>query len=47
MVGPDLFGWTPSANGILEHLRVLDLGDNPGLLNADIDAVGTLELWEL
>jgi hypothetical protein len=47
----NLFGWTPFAGGrpgLLETLRVLDLGGNWELAEGNITAaVGNLFLWEL
>lgn len=47
MVGLNLFGWTYVLNGVQEHLRVLDLGDNPGIADEYLDGVAVMKLWEL
>lgn len=48
---PNLFGWeamTGAQPGLLETLRVLDLGGNWELAEADVSsALSALHLWEL
>lgn len=48
---PNLFGWeaiTGAQPGLLETLRVLDLGDNWELAETDASsALGAWHLWEL